>query len=75
MMDPALLREKEAFKKRALEATTSSSQLRHKKDTQKKAHDQSKIKKSSKPVRVQRPQSQHTGKCEYNDVDKLAYFK
>ena len=62
MMDPALLKEKEAFKKRALEATVSTSQPRHKKETQKKAHAQLKAKKSSKTI--QRPQLQHTAKCE-----------
>jgi hypothetical protein len=65
-MDPALLKEREAFKKRALEAAASSSHLQHKKDTQKKTYVQSKAKKSSKTAgRIQRPPPQHTTKCEY----------
>ena len=64
-MDPALLKEREAFKRRALEAATSSSHVQHKKDTQKRTYAQSKAKKSSKPVgRIQRPQPQPTTKCE-----------
>ena len=66
-MDPALLKEKEAFKRRALEAATSSSHVQHKKDTQKRTYAQSKAKKSSKPRpvgRIQRPQPQPTTKCE-----------
>lgn len=62
-MDPALLKQKEAFKKRALEAAATTSQVRQKKDTQKKANVQSKPKKSSKTVRVQRPPPQLTTKC------------
>ena len=61
-MDPALLKQKEAFKKR-LEAATES-QPRPKKEPQKKAASHPKPKKSSKAL--SRPQPQPLPKCEYN---------
>lgn len=58
-MDPALLKQKEAFKKR-LEAATAS-QPRPKKEPQKKASSQPKPKKASKAI--SRPTPQPPVKC------------
>ena len=59
-MDPSLLKQKEAFKKRALEASVS--QPRPRKETQKKPQTQSKSKKASKAQHT--PQLPPIPKCE-----------
>ena len=64
-MDPALLKQKEAFKKRALEATTSTSHPRNKKEQQKKTKSDLKVKKSRLLKSTQRPQPQPSAKCEF----------
>lgn len=66
-MDPLLLKEREAFRRRALEAA-SVSQSRHK-ETQKRKHTQPKPKKSSKSLT--RPQPQSTPRCECDPLGMI----